>query len=161
MYALSSEGSVHEAKKGVPDLKSLFLGRNTLHWAIEKNDTDLLRKLLSNGGNTNEKRFGKIPLMLAAENANVAAVKLLVDMTKDLQCADRQGNTALMLAAGGWGYRGSDREERCLEIVKMLLEKGAYPKACGKRGQTAMRYALGAGHRRIMALLEEYCVPNE
>jgi len=120
-----------------------------------------LKELLSNGANPNEKRRGKIPLMLAAENANVEAVKLLVDRTDDLQCMDRSGNTALMLAAGGWGYRGRDRQDRCLEIVKTLLNKGAHPDTCGKRGQTAMRCALGAGHKQIMALLQTYKAPLE
>jgi ankyrin repeat protein len=61
-----------------------------------------------------------------------------------------------MLAAGGWGYKGKDKREKCLEVVKTLLERGADPNACGKRGQTAMRYALGAANRSVMELLREH-----
>ena len=127
-----------------------------LHAAIKKGDIEKLKQLLASGTNPNEKRRQKTPLMVAAHSANVEAVTLLLEKGAELEAKDSRGNTALMLAAGGWGYKGKDKKEKCLEVVKTLLERGADPNACGKRGQTAMRYALGAANRLVMEVLREH-----
>jgi len=127
-----------------------------LHSAIRKGDLGKVKQLLANGANPNEKRCQKTPLMVAAHCANVETVKLLLEKGAEMEIRDSQGSTALMMAAGGWGYNGQDKQEKCLEVVQTLLEKGADPKVYGKRGQTAMRYALGVRNRRVMELLREH-----
>jgi hypothetical protein len=77
-------------------------------------------------------------------------------MGAEREIQDYQGTTALMFAAGGWGYKGRDKDDKCLEVVKTLLERGADPNSWGKRGQTAMRYAFGAWNRVVMELLSEH-----
>jgi ankyrin repeat protein len=127
-----------------------------LHSAIKKGDIEKVKQLLSNGADPNEKRRQRTPLMLAAQRANLDTVTLLLGMGAELETQDYQGTTALMLAAGGWGYQGRDKDGTCLEVVKTLLTRGANPNACGKRGQTAMRYALGAANRRVMKFLSQH-----
>jgi hypothetical protein len=127
-----------------------------LNAAIKKGDTEKVKELLASGTNPNEKRGQKTPLMIAAHTANAEAVALLLDKGAELEAKDSLGNTALMLAAGGWGYKGKEKKEKCLEVVKTLLERGADPNACGKRGQTAMRYALGAANRLVMEMLHRH-----
>jgi ankyrin repeat protein len=127
-----------------------------LQAAIKNGDTEKVRELLASGTNPNEKRGQKTPLMVAAHSANVEAVTLLLEKGAELEAKDSRGNTSLMLAAGGWGYKGREKKEKCLEVVKTLLEQGADPNACGKRGQTAMRYALGAANRSVMEMLREH-----
>lgn len=127
-----------------------------LQAAIKNGDTEKVRELLASGTNPNEKRGQKTPLMVAAHSANVEAVTLLLENGAELEAKDSRGNTSLMLAAGGWGYKGGEKKEKCLEVVKTLLEQGADPNACGKRGQTAMRYALGAANRSVMEMLREH-----
>jgi hypothetical protein len=127
-----------------------------LNAAIKKGDTEKVKELLASGTNPNEKRGQKTPLMIAAHTANAEAVALLLDKGAELEARDSLGNTALMLAAGGWGYKGKEKKEKCLEVVKTLLERGADPNACGKRGQTAMRYALGAANRSVMEVLHRH-----
>lgn len=150
-----------QERKMVMGLISQFFAGNALHSAIKENDTKRLKHLLNTGSSPNEKRFGRIPLLLAARNANIEAVRLLIEKTNKTQALDRHGNMALMLAAGGWGYKGNDKEAKCFAVVKMLLEGGADPNVRGRRGQPAMRYALGAGHKRIMDLLTEYSASIE
>jgi hypothetical protein len=127
-----------------------------LHSAIKKGDMEKVKQLLASGSDPNEKRRQRTPLMLAAQMANLDAVTLLLEMGVELETQDYQGTTALMLAAGGWKYKGRDKDGTCLEVVKTLLEIGANPNACGKRGQTAMRYALGAANRRVMEFLSQH-----
>jgi len=129
---------------------------NGLHSAVMRGDIERVKQLLAGGSDPNEKRRQKTPLMIAASCANVEAATVLLENGVELETQDYQGSTALMLAAGGWGYKGKDKEEKCLEVVKTLLKKGADPNACGKRGQTAMRYALGAGNRRVMKVLHRH-----
>lgn len=152
------------SKRGLRPLGSANSGRVTmgffsdffkdgLHSAIKKGDTGKVRQLLADGADPNERRSQKTPLMVAANNANLDTVRLLLENGAELEAKDRQGTTALMLAAGGWGYKGSDKKEICLQVVKALLDNGADPNACGKRGQTPMRFALGVRNRRVMAEL--------
>lgn len=129
---------------------------SAFHSAIKNGDLKKVKQLLDDGTDPNEKQRQRTPLMVAARSANVAAVSVLLDRGVELEAQDRHGNTALMLAAGGWNYNGKDKEEKCLDVVNTLLKSGANPNACGKRGQTALRYALGAGNRRVMELLSEH-----
>lgn len=133
-----------------------YFFESRLHAAIKKGDIEKLKELLASGVNPNEKRGQKTPLMVAAHTTNTEAVTLLLEKGAELEAKDSQGNTALMLAAGGWGYKGKEKKEKCLEVVKTLLERGADPNACGKRGQTAMRYALGAANRSVMEVLHRH-----
>jgi ankyrin repeat protein len=134
---------------------SYFLD-GSLHSAIKKGDMEKVKQLLASGANPNEKRRQRTPLMVAAHRVNLHTVTLLLEMGAELETQDYQGTTTLMLAAGGWGYEGRDKDNKCLEVVKTLLERGADPNVCGKRGQTAMRYALGAANRRVMEFLSEH-----
>jgi ankyrin repeat protein len=127
-----------------------------LHSAIRNGDMEEVKRLVADGAALNETRRQRTPLMIAARTSNAEIVSLLLEKGAELEAQDRQGNTPLMLAAGGWGYKGGDKEEKCLKVVKALLEKGANSSVCGKRGQTAMQYALGAGNRRVMQLLREH-----
>jgi uncharacterized protein len=133
-----------------------YFFEGSLNSAIKKGDIGKVKELLADGTNPNEKRGQKTPLMIAAHSANAEAVTLLLEKGAELEAKDSRGNTALMLAAGGWGYKGRDKREKCLEVVRTLLDSGADPNACGKRGQTAMRYAWGAANRLVMEVLRDH-----
>src|SRR5262245_25773656 len=65
---------------------------------------------------------------LAAIAGSVAALRIHVARTRALNCVDKEGRTALMLAAS----RG--REDAC----RMLLEAGADPSLRDATGESAM-----------------------
>ena len=65
-------------------------------------------------------------------NGDTARVRKLLEAGADLEAKDRDGRTALILAAGN-GHA---------ETVRALLEKGANPSARDKAGRTAFDWAM-------------------
>ena len=69
-----------------------------------------------------------LPLMVAVNCSNTAAVSALVSAGAKLDNRDQKGKTALIHAA----------QTGCTEIVQMLLVKGANPNAKNLDGMTAL-----------------------
>jgi ankyrin repeat protein len=84
-------------------------------------------------------------LLGAAEKGDVAAVRMLLDQGASVQQRDREGHTALWLAA----YFGRS------EVAKALLDKGADPNARGREGWTPLMWAVQQGHAEVVRLLIE------
>jgi ankyrin repeat protein len=92
---------------------------------------------------------GTTPLMRAARNADTPAMRVLLARGADLKRTQKNGTTALMLAAGlgrGTGVFAKDyaTEEQLLAAVKFLVESGAGVNAAADNGQTALHYAAQA-----------------
>ncbi|HLI85414.1 MAG TPA: ankyrin repeat domain-containing protein [Bryobacteraceae bacterium] len=127
---------------------------------------DLIRILLEHGANPNQQLLtptlprahtpgestlaeGATPLMRAAKNGDAAAMRLLLAHGADPSLAQKNHNTALMLAAGlgrGQGVFAKDyaTEKELLEAVEVLVERGVDVNAANDRGQTAMHFAVRA-----------------
>ncbi|KAL3879254.1 hypothetical protein ACJMK2_031558 [Sinanodonta woodiana] len=77
-------------------------GDNALHWAAFKGFSELMRLLIYSGFNPRQKdNFGQTPLHLACINGNLTAVKELCEQDGvDINLADKNGKTPLMLATG-------------------------------------------------------------
>jgi ankyrin repeat protein len=89
---------------------------------------------------------GATPLMRAARNGDVAAMRLLLARGADPAMEQKNHVTALMLAAGlGRGLSTfADEyttEAQMLEAVKILLERHVNVNAADDTGQTALHYA--------------------
>lgn len=79
---------------------------------------------------------GVTPLMLAASAGNVETVRLLIEYGADVNAANYCGKTPLMYAAT------SQKGDRTVEIIKILLENGAEKYTVDNYGQTAHDHAL-------------------
>ncbi|PAA94394.1 hypothetical protein BOX15_Mlig017494g3, partial [Macrostomum lignano] len=88
-------------------------GDTPLHWAAFKGQPDLMRLLVYSGFNPHQRdAFGQTPLHLASIAGNINAVRDLCRVDKvELNVADKNGKTPLMLAAG----RRHDQVERFLK----------------------------------------------
>ena len=83
---------------------------------------------------------------------DVRRVKSLINAQADLNQRDDDGFTALIYATVA-GHS---------EIVKLLLEKGAYTYQAGKYGRTSLHRAVNEGHLEIVKLLlEKGADPNQ
>jgi ankyrin repeat protein len=98
---------------------------------------------------------GATPLLLAAQAADVEAMRVLVAVGADPLASTYGGTTALMLAAGLVHVEGSQRfrpESEALAAVRLALELGADVDAANEHGQTALH---GAVYRAANTIIQE------
>jgi ankyrin repeat protein len=137
---------------------------------------DLMPVLLAHGANPNAKlksptlnrahtpgegslAEGATPLMRAAKNGDVAAMRVLMAHGADASLKQKNGTTALMLASGvgrGQGVFAKDyaTEAELLAAVKLLVDSGVDVNAANDAGQTALHIAAQASDGIVKYLAE-------
>jgi ankyrin repeat protein len=120
-------------------------GTTALHWAVRRNDLDMVDALLAAHADYRlANRVGVRPLYLAAMNGNADVIARLLDAGDDPNSVlTGEGETVLMLTA----YTGNPA------AVKLLLDRGAGVNAQQFRGQTALMFAAAEGHTDVVKLL--------
>jgi ankyrin repeat protein len=105
---------------------------------------------------------GTTPLMRAAKSGDVVLMRLLLQHGADVTLTQRNGSTALMIAAGlGWRFSGNstpygDRgsESDAAEAIRICLAHGADIGARNANGDTALHVAVaGRGAEPLIRLL--------
>jgi uncharacterized protein len=100
---------------------------------------------------------GATPFMRAARSADVATMRLLLDKGADPKLANKDGLTALSVAAGvSWAEKVKGTEAEALEAVKLCVEKGLDVNAGTDRGETAVHGATNRGANTIIKYLAEH-----
>ena len=117
-------------------------GTTALHWAVQRNDVDLVSRLLRAGAKVNVKNsFGVSPMSEAALTANPALLDRLLAAGADVESPNADGQTALMVVA----------RTGQVEAARVLMKKGAKVNAVEKwRGQTALMWAVAQGHTAMV-----------
>jgi uncharacterized protein len=98
---------------------------------------------------------GTTPLMRAARAGDAAVMRLLLDKGADRKLTTKDGNTALMLAAG-IGYRDKNTrgtEADALEALKVSIAAGLDLRQTNTRGETALHGAALRGADTIVQFL--------
>lgn len=104
-------------------------------------------------------RKGCTPLLLAADRADAAYVRLLVELGANPLARNVENGTALMTAAGlgaGPDQDEAGTEEEALETVAYLLSLGADPNDVTTNGETAMHGAAYAKFPRMIRYLDAH-----
>ena len=134
---------------------------------------DIVRALLARGANVNlaltanlpgrsgmdsgdtTLTVGTTPLMRAARAGDTAVIRLLLESGADATLTTKDGNTALMFAAGV-GYRDKNtrgNERDALEAVKIFVDAGLDVHQANTRGETALHGAADRGADTIAQFL--------
>lgn len=141
-------------------------GRPERHSTDKLAPVDFIKLLLAHGADPNAKlekptlqrahtpgeftlNTGTTPLMRAAKNGDSAAIRVLLDHGADPNAVQKNGTTALMLAAGlgrGTGAFTKDyaTEAELLDAVKLLVAAGANVNAVDENGETPLHYGAQA-----------------
>jgi ankyrin repeat protein len=110
----------------------------------------LKRRILKRGYNAGDGRLdeGATPLMRAARSADLAAMRLLIERGADPKATQKNGTTALQLAAGirarpDEGETNPDPAAvRSVEAATLLLDRGADINATTAAGDTPAHAAV-------------------
>ncbi|HLQ77966.1 MAG TPA: ankyrin repeat domain-containing protein [Terriglobia bacterium] len=103
---------------------------------------------------------GSTPLMRAARAGDSAAMRLLLAKGADPKLVTKDGNNALLFAAGV-GYRDKNTrgsESDALEAVKVALESGLDLTAVNAKGETALHGAATRGADTIVQFIVDHHV---
>lgn len=99
---------------------------------------------------------GATPFLLAAQAADLRAMRLLLDHGADPHLATYENTTTLMMAAGIGFVEGRERtrpESDALAAVALLTESGVDVNAVNERGQTAVHGAVYRAADRVVEYL--------
>ena len=110
-------------------------GLTALIFAAREGDIESARALLDAGANVNQASdYGWTPLLTAVNNRNYQLAKLFMERNADVNLANKGGWTPLYLATDNRNIEGGDypvpkADMDHLELIEMLLQKGANPNA--------------------------------
>jgi ankyrin repeat protein len=110
-------------------------GLTALMFAAREGDLESARALLDAGADVNQTtEYGWTPLLTAINNRNYELARLLVERRADVNLANRGSWTPLYLATDNRNIEGGDYpvpkpDLDHLEIITLLLERGANPNA--------------------------------
>ena len=153
-------------------------GLTALVFAAREGDLESAKKLIAAGADVNQTtEYGWTPLLTAVNNRNYQVARLLVESGADVNLANKGGWTPLYLATDNRNIEGGDYpvpkpDMDHLELITLLLEKGADPNARVKdntltrtiftmqwfyeNGATAFIRAAQSSDTALMSLLLKY-----
>jgi ankyrin repeat protein len=137
------------------------------------NSLQFARKLIEQGADVNARlksgrggpgsysRIGATPFLMAAATADLAYMRLLIELGADPSLANKDNCTPLMVACGiGVGGAAANEvagtEPEVLEAAKLLLDRGADVNAVDANGETAMHGAAYKNLPQVIGFLAEH-----
>ena len=147
LHVSVARGNIDEAEThlnaGLPIDLLATDGLAPMHWALVREDHEMLDYLLGKGSDVDVRSAeGATPLMNTAQSGDVEKAGFLLAKGADPNATDNRGFTTLHRAA----------EMGKAEIVRLLLEKGA-SKDVEAQGHTPVSLAKMRGEKKIIKML--------
>lgn len=125
-------------------------GKTPLHMAVEGNQLQAVRYLISQGADIEAKTSsGETPLLLSAKAGNIAMFDFLLLSGAERFAVDKDGNTALLIALDEL----KDKPEAAFEMTKALIHRGANVRASNRWGRTPLHLAAEHDFESVARLL--------
>uniref|UniRef100_A0A5F4VQX5 Transient receptor potential cation channel subfamily A member 1 n=1 Tax=Callithrix jacchus TaxID=9483 RepID=A0A5F4VQX5_CALJA len=120
-------------------------GNTPLHCAVEENQIESVKFLLSRGANPNLRNFNMIaPLHIAVQGTHNEVMKVLLEHRSiDINLEGENGNTSVIIAC----------TKNNSEALQILLNKGAKPCKSNKWGCFPIHQAAFSGSKECMEIL--------
>ena len=150
-----------------PDIGESAEGDPKPRGSGRRNSDQFIRELVERGADVNARLkkgrragrgrvsvIGATPFFLASDRADLAYMKLLVELGADPLIPNEDGTTPLMVAAGIGSTAPEEEagsEAECLAAVKYLVSLGADINTVDSNGETAMH---GAAYKNIPSMAE-------
>ena len=117
--------------------------------AVRISSVDIVKILIEHGANVNAEYHGITPLHLAAVGARLRIAEMLIAQGADVNAIDDMGRTVLMWAS-------EEDSEDSMELVKLLLEKGADSNVQFTDGTTAVFNAVRNRNQELLELFIQH-----
>lgn len=149
-----------------PDIGESSAGDPKPQGSGQRTSLEFVREIVSRGADVNARlekgrkagrghvsTIGATPLFLAADRADLAYMKLLVELGADPLIPNKDGTTPLLVAAGIGSTAPEEEagsESECLAAVQYLVSLGADINTVDANGETAMH---GAAYKNIPSMV--------
>ena len=149
VFEIARTGTVTQAKEVVKENPKAFNtvnsdGYTPLILACYRNNIDVAKFIIDNGGEINSNSAMGTPLMAAVVKGNLEIVKLLLEKHADVNSTDAHKTTALLYASMFKNY----------EITRLLVKAHADPDFKDSRGNSALDYAILANDDKMIEILK-------
>ena len=149
VFDVARKGTVDQAKDLMKSNPQIFdvtnqEGYSPLILACYRNNNEVAKFIIENGGDINGNSNMGTPLMAAIVKGNNEIAQLLIEKKADLNLADKNGITALIYAV----------QFQNKTVLANLLQNKADKNHKDKEGKTAFEYAVFAGNEEIINLLK-------
>jgi ankyrin repeat protein len=149
VFDVARKGTVDQAKDLMKSNPQIFdvankEGFSPLLLACYRNNNEVAKFIIENGGDINGNSNMGTPLMAAIVKGNNEIAQFLIKKKADLNLADKNGITALIYAV----------QFQNKTVLANLIQNKADKNHKDKEGKTAFEYAVFAGNEEIINLLK-------
>lgn len=149
VFDVARKGTVDQAKDLMKSNPQIFdvtnqEGYSPLILACYRNNNEVAKFIIENGGDINGNSNMGTPLMAAIVKGNNEIAQLLIEKKADLNLADKNGITALIYAV----------QFQNKTVLAKLIQNKVDKNHKDKEGKTAFEYAVFAGNEEIINLLK-------